>query len=315
MLPYMSLDVATEPSTPVFIIPVNGEPPAINIGKETVFAITEDCVEPTDGWIHREGKPLLTVCFMHSFGKCTGRKNYNPRTCSQIHLNPIVLNSLRKQYSNPTRKFFTRTVRARIGPELRQQLSSLARKTLKVQYLEYRVQDVQTTLGFLRYEAAFKEWLFSDSCSKKDAPHTLGTEQCSLFAQTQSCPSGKNCPFIHASPHKATVRDRVLAKVLRLFPRTTQGTCETSRQESKARDYSDLSPKEFTSDPLGLVFVFSEEEKKVQDFNWDDCAFPSCEILPVPDYTVEQNELSITARLIPYTWEETEGIATKSTTS
>lgn len=298
----MSLDVATEPSTPIFIISVKGEPPAINPGNETIFAITEDCVEPTDGWVNREGKSLLTVCFMHSFGKCTGRKNFNPRTCSQIHLNPFVLNSLRKQYTNPTRKFFTRTVRAKIGPELRQQLSSLTRKSLKVQYLEYRVRDVRTTLGFLRYEAAYKDWLFSDNTSSKTAPHKLGTEQCSIFAQTNSCPSGKNCPFIHASPQKATVRDRVLGKALRHFP-CSSSNVRSSLSVDKSSESSKEQTGDLTSDQLGLVFVYSEEEKMLQDFNWSTSSLPSSNILPVPVYTVEQNEQSVTARLVPYTWE------------
>lgn len=281
MLPYISRDVATEPPTTVMIIPIGSRPPAIEASKEIVFAITEDCVEPTDGWVNREGKPLLTVCFMHSFGKCTGRSDFNPKTCFQIHLNSVVLNSLRRHYSNPTRKFFSRTVKATIGPELRQQLSAVARKALKVQYLEYRVQDVYNTLGFMRYEAAYRQWLFGDSAQQKDAFPAVSSEQCSLFAEAGSCPSGRHCPFIHASPHNALVRDQVLSQALRRF-------CAPVGSGSDSGSGSEGNKKE-------------ERETRLE-VDWSQCPRPHVKIAPIPVYTVEQKEGSVTARLIPYSW-------------
>lgn len=300
----MSRDVATEPSTTVFIIPIKAKPPVMSPGSETVFAITEDCVEPTDGWVNREGKPLLTLCFMHSFGKCTGRKDSNPRTCSQIHLNPVVLNSLRRQYSNPTRKFFCRTVKATISQELRQHISFATRKPLKVQYLEYRVQDVHITLGFLRYEAAYREWLFSDRPPKKDASQTLCAELCSLFAQTNACPNENKCPFIHAVFKKALVRDRVLGQTLHKIFAPSESGSDISSAETRTSEYSDSKPQELTPEQLGLVFVFSQEEKKIMNFEWSKFSHPPHAVLPVPVYTVEQNDLSVTARLIPYTLDQ-----------
>lgn len=235
MLPYISRDVATEPPTTLIIIPIGTRPPIMEQNNETVFAVTEDCVEPTDGWVNREGKPSLTVCFMHSFGKCTGRSDFNPKTCFQIHLNSAVLNSLRRHYSNPTRKFFSRTVKATIGSELRQQLSTVAKKTLKVQYLEYRVQDVYNTFGFTRYEASYRQWLFGDG-HQKDAFPAVSAAQCSLFAESGCCPKGKSCPYIHASPHKALVRDQVLNHALRTFCAPASSGSDSSSSD-KMKDY------------------------------------------------------------------------------
>lgn len=294
MLPYISRDVATEPPTTVMIIPIGSQPPAIESSKEVIFAITEDCVEPTDGWVNREGKPLLTVCFMHSFGKCTGRTDFNPRTCFQIHLNSVVLNSLRRHYSNPTRKFFSRTVKATIGPELRQQLSAVARKALKVQYLEYRVQDVYNTLGFMRYEAAYRQWLFGENPHQKDAFPAVSSEQCSLFAEAGSCPSGKHCPFIHASPHNALVRDQVLSQALRRFCAPVGSGSDSSGSDKK--DGQDMEGK--TSSESNC----ESEHRKFCATDWSQCPRPHFKVSPIPVYTVEKSEGSVTARLVPYSW-------------
>lgn len=214
MLPYVSRDVATEPPTTVVIVPVGGPPADFVKGDEAIFAISENCVEPTEGWLNREGKPLLTICFMHSFGKCAGRTNSDPRSCFQIHVNPKVLNALRRHYTNPTRQFFTRSVKAQLSPELRHQLSLIARKELKVQYLEYRVQDTFPSTGLLQYEAAYRRWLFEEG-QTTDSSSSIAVMQCPLFATTGSCPSGSECPFIHASPKNAQVRDPVLGRALR----------------------------------------------------------------------------------------------------
>eukprot|EP00796_Vickermania_ingenoplastis_P013399 gene13399-9222_t len=260
---------------------------SINLLK-LFFAITEDCVEPTDGWVNREGKPLLTVCFMHSFGKCTGRTDFNPRTCFQIHLNSVVLNSLRRHYSNPTRKFFSRTVKATIGPELRQQLSAVARKALKVQYLEYRVQDVYNTLGFMRYEAAYRQWLFGESSHQKEAFPAVSSEQCSLFAEAGSCPSGRHCPFIHASPHNALVRDQVLSQALRRFCAPVGSGSDSSGSE-KTKDPSDTTLPDGVSS-TGTCLPITKGARPSMDMDWSQCPRPHLKLSPIPVYTVEQKE-------------------------
>lgn len=213
MLPYVSRDVATEPPTTVVIVSSTGQPPELINNDEAVFAITEDCVEPTQGWQNREGKPLLTICFMHSFGKCAGRTNSDPRTCFQIHVKPHVLNALRRHYTNPTRRYFTRTIKAQLNPELRYQLSVKAHKELKVQYLEYRVQDTYPSAGLQQYEAAYRTWLFSDD-QKTESGANITVMQCTLFASTGACPSNTDCPFIHAHPRNAQVRDPILSRAL-----------------------------------------------------------------------------------------------------
>lgn len=220
-LPYITRDVATEPPTTIVIVPCGSQPPELSNKDEAVFAVTEDCVEPTKGWLNREGKPLLTVCFMHSFGKCVGRTNSNPATCFQIHIKANVLNALRKHYTNPTRRFFTRTVKALLSPELRQLLCMRAHKELKVQYLEYRVSDVFPSTGLLQYEAAYRRWLFSDD-TNVDHAGTITVLQCLSFAMTGSCSCSTDCPYIHADLKKAQVRDPMLARALRDVSDITQ---------------------------------------------------------------------------------------------
>jgi hypothetical protein len=220
-LPYITRDVATEPPTTIVIVPCGSQPPEVSNKDEAVFAVTEDCVEPTKGWLNREGKPLLTVCFMHSFGKCVGRTNSNPATCFQIHIKANVLNALRKHYTNPTRRFFTRTVKALLSPELRQLLCMRAHKELKVQYLEYRVSDVFPSTGLLQYEAAYRRWLFSDD-TNADHAGTITVLQCLSFAMTGSCSCSTDCPYIHADLKKAQVRDPILARALRDVSDITQ---------------------------------------------------------------------------------------------
>ncbi|CAG9579920.1 hypothetical protein LMJF_32_0040 [Leishmania major strain Friedlin] len=187
-----------------------------------MFAVTEDCVEPTKGWINREGKPLLTVCFMHSFGKCVGRTSSNPATCFQIHIKANVLNALRKHYTNPTRRFFTRTVKAMLSPELRRLLCMRAHKEFKVQYLEYRVSDIFPSTGLLQYEAAYRRWLFSDDTNAEHAG-TITVLQCLQFSMTGSCDSSTDCPYIHADLKKAQARDPMLARALRDVSDANQG--------------------------------------------------------------------------------------------
>ncbi|KAG5495295.1 hypothetical protein GH5_02950 [Leishmania sp. Ghana 2012 LV757] len=221
-LPYITRDVATEPPTTIVIVPCGGQPPELLSKDEAVFAVTEDCVEPTKGWINREGKPLLTVCFMHSFGKCVGRTNSNPATCFQIHIKANVLHALRRHYTSPTRRFFTRTVKALLSPELRQLLCMCAHKEFKVQYLEYRVSDVFPSAGLLQYEATYRRWLFSDDTSAEHAG-TITVLQCLQFSVTGSCNSGTDCPYIHADLKKAQARDPMLACALRDLSDVTRG--------------------------------------------------------------------------------------------
>ncbi|KAG5470397.1 hypothetical protein LSCM1_01641 [Leishmania martiniquensis] len=221
-LPYVTRDVATEPPTTIVIVPCGGQPPELSSKDEAVFAVTEDCVEPTKGWINREGKPLLTVCFMHSFGKCVGRTNSNPATCFQIHIKANVLHALRKHYTNPIRRFFTRTVKALLSPELRQLLCIRAHKEFKVQYLEYRVSDVFPSAGLLQYEAAYRRWLFADDTSPEHAG-TITVLQCLQFSMTGSCNCGTDCSYIHADLKKAQARDPMLACALRDISDVTRG--------------------------------------------------------------------------------------------
>ncbi|KAK7199606.1 hypothetical protein NESM_000005700 [Novymonas esmeraldas] len=291
MLPYITRDVATEPPTTIVIVPCGGQPPELSNKDEAVFAVTEDCVEPTKGWINREGKPLLTVCFMHSFGKCVGRTNSNPATCFQIHIKANVLNALRKHYTNPTRRFFTRTVKALLSPELRQLLCMRAHKELKVQYLEYRVSDVFPSTGLLQYEAAYRRWLFSDD-TNADHAGTITVLQCLHFSMTGSCTCGTDCPYIHADLKKAQVRDPMLARALRDVSDVTQGLPAVSLRVPKSLQPG--QPQSFS--PADGAYAALTDGTYPQNGMPSD---PARNFTKVPVFTLVRGEGEAGGRLVP----------------
>ncbi|TPP43523.1 hypothetical protein CGC21_19610 [Leishmania donovani] len=290
-LPYITRDVATEPPTTIVIVSCGGQPPDLSSKDETMFAVTEDCVEPTKGWINREGKPLLTVCFMHSFGKCVGRTSSNPATCFQIHIKANVLNALRKHYTNPTRRFFTRTVKAMLSPELRRLLCMRAHKEFKVQYLEYRVSDVFPSTGLLQYEAAYRRWLFSDDTNAEHAG-TITVLQCLHFSMTGSCDSSTDCPYIHADLKKAQARDPMLARALRDVSDVTQGLPTVPIR------VPELLPAGHppTICPADATYATLTDGANLQSGMQSD---PARDFTKVPDFTVTRGEGESGGRRVP----------------
>lgn len=208
---YCTRDVISDPPTSVMIV---HDIPAANGVASDVYFVAEADVEITEGWNTRLGKSQLSICFMHSFGKCSGRCNSDPSTCHQIHIRRDALDAVRSTYRNRTRTLFSRTIKAHLGEELRLALSRVARKDLTLKYLEYRAQDVEETAGLKTYEAAYRSWLLSPA-GAPDTFHDTAVFQCPSFATTGRCDTGVECQGIHGDVRNAQVRDHVVANALR----------------------------------------------------------------------------------------------------
>lgn len=226
MLPYACKDVASDPPTTVIIV---GPTKMLQCNTgDTVFAIGEENVEPTQGWLHRDGKPHMTICFMHSFGKCSGRNGTDPSTCFQVHVKVDVLAALRSQYVHQPLPLFTRIVHAQLTDNLRSIISISTKKEFKMQYLDYKVHDVAVTSGFHRYEAAYRRWLFSTDNNREGIMTDNKVFQCDDFALSGVCPNGNECTGIHALLSTAQVRDHAVAKTLTKLTHSWQPTATSS---------------------------------------------------------------------------------------
>lgn len=210
---YCTRDVISDPPTSVMIVRDTANFPSNATGGD-VYTIDENDVEITEGWETRFGKSQLSICFMHSFGKCSGRCNNNPATCHQIHLRRAALDSLRATYRNRTRSLFSRTIKAHLSDDMRQTLSRIARKDLTLKYLEYRASDVEATDGLQNYEAAYRSWLLSPP-GTPDVFHDTCVFQCPIFATGGTCSAGERCGHIHGDVRNAQVRDHMVSNALR----------------------------------------------------------------------------------------------------
>jgi hypothetical protein len=217
---YCTRDVISDPPTSVMIV---REIVNCNTPTGDVYSIDESEVEVTEGWETRFGKSQLSICFMHSFGKCSGRCNNNPATCHQIHLRREALDALRATYRNRTRTLFSRTIKAHLSDDMRQALSRIARKDLTLKYLEYRASDVDVTEGLQSYETAYRAWLQSPT-GTPDLFHDTCVFQCATFATTGSCNAAERCRHIHGDVRNAQVRDHMVANALRQLALFSNGS-------------------------------------------------------------------------------------------
>lgn len=219
--PYCSRDVLTEPPTTVTIVSADSLPAEIVAGDAPFFKISEADVEPTDGWRSRHGKSQLSICFMHSFGKCSGRVARDPSTCHQIHIRREALDALRAQYKHKVRTFFCRTIKAHLQLPLREMLSRIAKKDLTLKYLEYRTQDVEPTDALFRYEQSYRLWLQAgnDPTAAAVPFPDAAVEQCTAFAVDGVCPKGSQCDAVHCHVAAAQVRDRAVSAALQQLHR------------------------------------------------------------------------------------------------
>jgi hypothetical protein len=235
---YESKDVYSQPPTTI-VIRLRGcddEAAGSVVCDRTRFLIDESEVEETAGFQQRFAKPQqLTVCFNHSFGKCTGRTGTDPATCQQLHIRRQVLDALRQEYKYERRTFMSRTVKAFIPNDLKAWLYAATRgKSGSMLYFEFMTSDVRDTEGLRSFETAFREWLLHDphlgsQASSRSptkvalappAPTQSGPFRCdnvllcSRFNFTQHCDDGAACKFIHADLSRAMTRDPVIAQAL-----------------------------------------------------------------------------------------------------
>lgn len=222
---YFTRDMLTDPPTIIQIVPNASyfQHSGDNSGRPPQHvSITFADIEPTEGWLSDRNNASLDICFMHSFGKCSGKaRERNPRTCHQIHVKREVLDSLRKMYINPQRHYFCRTMKANITPQFSQVLSLFARRNFSLQYLEFRTDDIDVTAGSTSYEVQYRNWLVCDTElareSKSNAPtqNFISTSNiCWDYAITGKCPRGSACQDIHGHIAKALIKDRFVRMAL-----------------------------------------------------------------------------------------------------
>jgi hypothetical protein len=245
---YYSRDVASEPPTPIAIVKdVSDLDPH---DPHCRFYILEQDLEPTEGWNTRQHKSQLSICFMHSFGKCLGRYQNDPATCHQVHVRQSVIEGLRSRYHHPVRRFFSRTIKARLQPELLSVISQVARKDLTLQYLEYLAHDVRETEGLHRYEQSYRAWLAAPG-GFHHAFHETSVPQCTDFVLRGVCALERQCPGVHAHLCRAQVRDAVVMGALRTISAPfdhTSGTASPSHDHDGSRRVSPtVSPRNYRS--------------------------------------------------------------------
>lgn len=226
---YFTRDMLTEPPTVVQIVPGTNSGLALpkgakHNGNTPCFTITYADIEPTAGWLSDRNNASLDICFMHSFGKCSGKaRDKDPRTCHQIHVKRAVLDKLRKSYVNPQRHYFCRTIKSNVTEKFGQVLSLLARRRFALQYLEFKTEDVDVTAGSTAYEVEYRHWLVSEATPKDidSRPVNSHTDNfistsdlCWDFALTGRCAKGAACPDIHGHIAKALTKDRYVRMAL-----------------------------------------------------------------------------------------------------
>ncbi|CUG86541.1 Hypothetical protein, putative [Bodo saltans] len=243
---YYSRDVASEPPTPIAIVKdVSDLDPH---DPHCRFYILEQDLEPTEGWHTRQHKSQLRICFMHSFGKCLGRYQNDPATCHQVHVKQSVIEGLRSRYHHPVRRFFSRTIKARLQPELLSVISQVARKDLTLQYLEYLAHDVRETEGLHRYEQSYRAWLAAPG-GFHHAFHETSVPQCTDFVLRGACALERQCPGVHAHLCRAQVRDAIVMGALRTISAPfdhTSGTASPSHDHEGSRRVSPtVSPRNY----------------------------------------------------------------------
>lgn len=199
-------DVLTEPPTVVWITSdSNWRCPR---GE---FVVSMDDVEKTDGLAMHDGRGAMSICFMHSFGKCSGKTGGQASSCQQLHIRRAALDALRSSYTLPYRTHFFRTVKLQLDSEVRKQLQLVNRRTVSIQYLEFRSQDVSDTIGLQEYERHYREWLRSDTT---DLTYTTNACLCWSYATRGICPLQERCPRVHANLSHALTRDRAILAAL-----------------------------------------------------------------------------------------------------
>lgn len=229
---YLTRDVLTDPPTIVKIVPdgtaMSGSEPSVTYGD----------IEPTVGWLSDRNNASLDICFMHSFGKCRGKApETDPRTCHQIHIKRASLERLRRTYTNPQRHYFCRTMKANVSEKFTHVLSLLARRKFSLQYLEFRTEDVDVTVGSMSYEAEYRRWLLSGAAAAaghRQPPNTSNfistSDLCTDFAVNGHCPNGATCTALHGHVAKVLSKDRSIRMALEKMNQRAAG-------EQKNRDY------------------------------------------------------------------------------
>lgn len=227
---YLTRDVLTDPPTVISIVLLPTLCFQSTLGNSATYCISVNDIEPTSGWLGDRNRLSLDICFMHSFGKCTGKAREKlPSTCHQIHVKRNVLDALRTTYSNQQRRYFCRTMKANITTEVSQLLWNVARRRFSLHYLEFKTEDIDVTAGSTAYEVEYRKWLTDDVCppsfteveKRSTAVDNFftSTNLCWEYAVTGRCIKGASCMDIHGLLVKSLSKHRYVKMALKEISR------------------------------------------------------------------------------------------------
>lgn len=216
---YLTRDLSTDPPTPLAIVRNELEAHERTMDGFTVFCVAECHVEPTIGWAQRAGKPQLSVCFSHSYGKCAGRSGSDPATCHQLHIQRDALAAMRSKFLLPRRQQLCRTVKVNVSEDVKRAVSEYlpAGKALQMHYLEFPTTEVLPSAGLDAYDEQYRAWLHRELApQEKIEPFTCkAIHLCTSFCILRNCPMKELCTMIHVPLRAAQTRDPLVAEILR----------------------------------------------------------------------------------------------------
>ena len=249
---YHTKDVLTSPPTPVTIVrsPQPGAPPttATPHSGHSAFIVHDRDIEPTLGWESAQrGRTGLTICVSHGFGRCTGSRNGDEATCTQIHVSRGVLQALRRGYANHIRPVLARTLKTSVPSFFNNLLSRLTLSQRAcpphangepvisaLQYLEFRCCDLEPSRGRQAYDDGFRAWVLGTQNTDSPAAATTAAvpstvhhgggpcrsyaalcDLCIHFATHGTCVNGPACDKIHARWTHMIAKDPLVQEAVR----------------------------------------------------------------------------------------------------
>ncbi len=172
-----------------------------------MFSVCVDDIEPTRGWSGRYTKGVR-ICLKHSFGKCFERCVDGVSSCFQIHIKTDVLKMLRRNYTNPVRRYLCERVITYLPKELYYNVPQEIEVTLnRMIFIEFNL-PLPNTRGLDKYEKMYRVWLSTYFPTKLHSDKfrvDMRATICPIFATEGKCPNREACEYIHADPKFARI--------------------------------------------------------------------------------------------------------------
>lgn len=283
---YLTRDVLTCPPTIVRIILASPVPisHAYRVEETGEYVVSVEDVEPTAGWLGDRCRSSLDICFMHSFGKCFGKKKRkDPATCHQIHIKREVLDAIRSTYTLNQRRYFCRTMKANINENVSAKLWNLVGKKLSLQYLEFKTEDIDVTAGSTAYEVDYRKWLLSSSTpvstqsdqGSQPENYFSTTNLCPEYAVLGRCPKGASCQGIHGLLINSLSKHRYVKIALKEINKgdeiiSPEGYRQQAKNMEQCRYLTAPPPQPCPCHPVSFPSgLFASQSVSMSDFNND----------------------------------------------